>query len=65
MKITINGKPQNTHAKNIAELVQSLGYEGDYFAVAQNMTAVPRSRYAQTPVNENDDFEILMPMQGG
>ncbi|HCM84191.1 MAG TPA: sulfur carrier protein ThiS [Alphaproteobacteria bacterium] len=65
MKIIVNGKEMQTNARTLAELVQSLGYAGDYFAVAQNMTAVPRLHYAETPLHENDDIEILTPMQGG
>ena len=65
MNIIINGKPEQTDAGNIAELVLSLGYEGDYFAVAKNLSAIPRSRYRETAVNENDEIEILTPMQGG
>jgi sulfur carrier protein len=65
MKIIVNGAEQKTDAQTIAELIQKLGYEGDYFAVARNLHAVPRALYAETPVNENDEIEILMPMQGG
>jgi sulfur carrier protein len=65
MKILVNGKEQQTNAKTIAELILQLGYEGDYFAVAQNLKFIQRARYAETPVNENDEIEILMPMQGG
>lgn len=65
MKIIVNGKPQQTDAKTIADLIMSLGYKGDYFAVAKNMAMVQRSKYGETPVNENDEIEILTPMQGG
>jgi len=65
MKIIVNGKEQQSNAQTIAQLIAQLGYEGDYFAVAQNLHAVLRARYAETPVNENDEIEILMPMQGG
>jgi sulfur carrier protein len=65
MKIMVNGKEQQTEAKTIAELIAQLGYEGDYFAVAQNLRVVQRARYAEMPINENDEIEILMPMQGG
>jgi len=66
MQLTINGKKQTiTNAQNVAEIIRSLGYEGDFFAVALNRTVIPRTRYAATPVNENDEIEILSPMQGG
>jgi sulfur carrier protein len=65
VKITLNGEAKETSAKTIAELVKSLGYDGDYFAVARNLTCVPRAQYANTSINDNDEIEILMPMQGG
>jgi len=65
MKVTINGEEKNISAATIAEVVTMLGYEGDYFAVAKNLTCVPRGQYAETQVSENDEIEILIPMQGG
>jgi sulfur carrier protein len=66
MKLLINGKTQTIDkATTIAELIKSLGYEGDFFAVALNRACIPRTNYAATAVNENDEIEILSPMQGG
>ena len=65
MLLTINGKQQKLDAKNLADVIKALGYEGDFFAVALNRTCVLRSQYAATAVNENDEIEILSPMQGG
>ena len=65
MKIILNGEEKDVPVLTIAELVQWLGYHGDYFAVARNLTAVPRREYAQTLIADNDEIEILIPMQGG
>lgn len=66
MKLVINGKTQTIqHASTIADVIKTLGYEGDFFAVALNRVCITRSKYAATPVNENDEIEILSPMQGG
>ena len=66
MQLRINGKMQTiSHAATIADVIKTLGYEGDFFAVALNRTCVARSKYAATAVNENDEIEILSPMQGG
>ncbi len=65
MKIILNGREQHTQAKTIAELVQSLGYEGDYFAVARNLVCIQRAHYGEMLLQDNDDIEILTPMQGG
>lgn len=66
MQLRINGKMQNiAGTATIADIVKALGYEGDFFAVALNRACVARARYATTTVNENDEIEILSPMQGG
>jgi sulfur carrier protein len=66
MRLIVNGKQQKIgDAATIADVIKSLGYEGDFFAVALNRACVPRKNYAATPVNENDEIEILSPMQGG
>ncbi len=65
MKIIINGEAKEINAATIADVTKILGYEGDYFAVAKNLTCVPRNQYDATAIAENDEIEILMPMQGG
>lgn len=66
MLLRINGKKQNMETViTVADVIKALGYEGDFFAVALNRVCVARANYAATPVNENDEIEILSPMQGG
>jgi sulfur carrier protein len=66
MLVRINGKTQTVHQPaTLTDIIKLQGYEGDFFAVALNRICVPRSRYAVTVVNENDEIEILSPMQGG
>jgi sulfur carrier protein len=66
MRLIINGEIKDMHkTANLAELVAALGYEGEFFAVALNRACVPRGQYTTTTVNENDEIEILSPMQGG
>jgi sulfur carrier protein len=35
------------------------------FAAALNLTFVPRGRYAQTPLADGDQIEIITPVTGG
>jgi len=63
--ITVNGEMKEMNATTIAEVIKTLGYEGDYFAVAKNLVCIPRTKYAETPIAAQDEIEILMPMQGG
>lgn len=65
MKLIVNGKESNLEAATVADVVTILGYKGNYFAVALNMTHIPHSQYANTQVQGGDEIEILMPMQGG
>jgi sulfur carrier protein len=65
MRLLINGETKDVNATTVAEVVKALGYEGDFFAVALNRACVPRSAYAATKVKDNDEIEILSPMQGG
>lgn len=65
MQLTINGKKREVAGRTVAEVARALGYEGEYFAVALNMSCVPRARHAETPVKDGDAIEILTPMQGG
>ena len=48
--LTINGEPHN--------LPES-------YAIAVNTAFVPRSAYADTTIDEGDQVELLVPMQGG
>jgi sulfur carrier protein len=66
MKIIVNGKEQQTgKSATLADIIRELGYEGDFFAVALNRVCVPRKNYGTTQIKEQDDIEILSPMQGG
>jgi sulfur carrier protein len=65
MRLCVNGKHHDLAAATLADVVRAMGFEGDFFAVALNRASVPRAQYAATPVNENDEIEILSPMQGG
>jgi sulfur carrier protein len=66
MLVRVNGEDKTIgNAATLAEVITLLGYEGDFFAVALNRACVPRKNYAATPISENDDIEILSPMQGG
>lgn len=66
MNITLNGKP---HAlgqdRSVADLVRSLGFEGKRIAVERNGDIVPKSRHAETNLEENDVLEIVVAVGGG
>lgn len=65
MFLIVNGERRETKATRVDALLAELEYEGTHLAVAVNFDVVPRARWAETPLNDNDAVEILTPRQGG
>ena len=65
MVLTVNGERQQVEATNVAALLEALGYEGGFFAVAVNQDVVRRAKWAETQLADGDSVEILTPRQGG
>ncbi|MDO8981622.1 MULTISPECIES: sulfur carrier protein ThiS [Afipia] len=65
MFLIVNGERVETKATRVDALLAELEYEGTHLAVAVNYDVVPRARWAETPLNDNDAVEILTPRQGG
>jgi len=65
MFLIVNGERRETKATRVDALLAELEYEGTHVAVAVNYDVVPRARWAETPLNDNDAVEILTPRQGG
>jgi sulfur carrier protein len=65
MRVTINGEAREINASRIDALLNELEYEGTHFAIAVNYDVLPKSRWAETPINNGDEIEIITPRQGG
>lgn len=65
MFLIVNGERRETKATRVDALLAELEYDGTHLAVAVNYDVVPRARWAETPLNDNDAVEILTPRQGG
>jgi len=66
LKIKLNGKLHELKdGLTIQKLVTELTYEGKKVAVAVNREFVPRSQHEHHVLNENDEVDIVAPMQGG
>jgi sulfur carrier protein len=65
MFLIVNGERRETKATRVDALLAELDYDGAHLAVAVNYDVVPRARWAETPLNDNDAVEILTPRQGG
>ncbi len=65
MKLRINGEERVLASGNLEALVAELGMKGDRVAVELNREIVPRARWAETPLHEGDQLEIVHFVGGG
>lgn len=65
MQVIINGSARETAAKNVAELVESLGMKADRVAVELNLNIVNRTRWSEVFLHEGDKLEIVHFVGGG
>ena len=66
IKISVNGEIKEISENlNLNELINELGYTTKGFAVAINTTFVAIDTYEDTLIQENDEIDILAPVQGG
>jgi sulfur carrier protein len=65
MVVIVNGEPRETGVSTIPALLDELGYEDAFLAVAVNQQVVPRRRWSERDLNEGDAIEIVTPRQGG
>ena len=65
MRVIVNGEAREINSSRIDGLLRELEYEGTHFAIALNYDVLPRSRWAETPINNGDEIEIITPRQGG
>lgn len=69
MSITVqlNGNEQTVAAATLGELMAELmaGKPTGFVAVARNGAVVPRAQWADTPLSEGDELEVVRPVPGG
>ena len=65
MRVTVNGEQREIAASRVDALLAELEYDGSHFAIALNFDVVPKSRWAETPLQAGDEIEIITPRQGG
>lgn len=65
MQVLINQTPHELPiGATLADAVAAIAASGP-FAAAVNLQFVPKTRYAQTPLAEGDQIEIIAPVTGG
>lgn len=66
MKIQLNGESRDIPADSTAlDLVNMLELGGKRLAMEVNLEIVPRTTYAQHPLHEGDQIEIVHAIGGG
>jgi sulfur carrier protein len=65
MRVIVNGESREVSSTRVDALLGELEYEGTHFAIAVNYDVLPKSQWAQTPLNNGDEIEIITPRQGG
>ena len=66
MTITVNGDLQEVpEGLNVAALLAHLGLPQDRVALERNRDILPRSQWTATPVQPNDNYEIVHLVGGG
>ena len=66
MQVVVNGEQRDLpDAISVSDLLQSLSLEPRRVAVELNKQIVPRARYIETRLGENDDLEIVTLVGGG
>jgi sulfur carrier protein len=65
MRVIVNGEAREISSARVDALLGELEYEGTHFAIALNFDVLPKSRWAETALNNGDEIEIITPRQGG
>ncbi len=65
MKIVLNGEVHETTCTTIAELIASLGLDGQWVVVEQNLLVPEKALWDRTPVAPDDQIEIVRFLGGG
>lgn len=66
MRIVVNGQSRElADSPTVADLLSALGLEPRRVAVERNKQLIPRARYAQVRLCEDDTLEIVTLVGGG
>ena len=65
IRFVVNGEARDVNASHVDALLSELDYEGTHFAIALNYDVLPKSKWAETPLQAGDAIEIITPRQGG
>lgn len=66
ISILFNGESKTLQNElPLSQAIESLELAGNSFAIAINENFIPKSNYNSTILQDGDQVELLVPMQGG
>jgi sulfur carrier protein len=65
MRIIVNQVPYDLPSQSVVSDALSIINAKPPFAVAVNLNFVPKTKYAEFALNENDQVEVIAPVTGG
>ena len=65
MKVMVNGKSEETAEKNVADYVQTTGFNPKSLVVEHNGQVIREELWPITPLSEGDQLELLSFVGGG
>ena len=66
LSIRVNGEHRRVMGPmSVAEMLREIGLDPGRVAVERNLGIVPRSLFAEVPVEDGDDYEIVHIVGGG
>ena len=65
MRIQVNGDERDVTATTVLALVEELGFDVRKVAVERNLSIVPKSLHATTPLEDGDRIELVQFVGGG
>ena len=63
--VKLNGQEIDAAGRTVSEIIEKVGYNAARLAVELNGNIVPKAKYAETVVRENDVIEIVRFVGGG
>lgn len=63
--VTVNGEKKDLGGKNVAEMLEIMGFVGARVAVEINGELIPRARRADTLLRDGDSVEVVSFVGGG
>ena len=63
--LKVNGEEKNAAGQTVAAYLASAGFDAARVVVELNESIVPKARYGETALRDNDQVEIVFFMGGG